>query len=82
MIAKLQLRLLDDNTTGNSFDVNIILGSSKTDQTMKSLTSTMNLVDCPWINGKGNCNLPAPAQSPQVEMFIDARFGTMMGVLP
>jgi hypothetical protein len=70
------------HTASTSDDVNIVLGTSQTAQTIQSVTSTMNLVDCPWMNGKGNCDLPAAAQSPQVEMFIDARFGTMMGVLP
>jgi hypothetical protein len=70
------------HTASTSDDVNIVLGTSQTAQTIQSVTSTMNLVDCPWMNGKGNCDLPATAQSPQVEMFIDARFGTMMGVLP
>jgi len=69
-------------TSSTSDDVTIVLGSSLTAQTVQSITSTMNLVDCLWMNGKANCNLPAAAQSPQVEMFIDARFGTMMGVLP
>jgi len=80
--AKFSYEYLTTGTSSTSNDVTMVLGSSITAQAVHSVTSTMNLVDCLWMNNKADCDLPAAAPSPQVEMFMDARFGTMMGVLP
>lgn len=68
-------------TNGTGYQVNVDLDTTQSAQTQQTLTSTINVADCPLVSGKANCNSPT-TNPPNIQIFQDTRFGTMMGVLP
>lgn len=69
------------NTFGTTNQVSLTLGSTQSSTTQTTLTSTINLGDCPLVSGKSTCDAPL-VNAPNVQVFQDTRFGTMMAVLP
>ena len=68
-------------TLGATVEVDVSLGDTESSQTQVAFESTINLADCPLVSGKSSCS-KTPAAFPNVEVFQDLRFGTLMGVLP
>lgn len=70
-------------TTTNSagYEVDVELDTTQSAQTQQTLTATINVADCPLVSGKTNCDSPT-TNPPNIQIFQDTRFGTMMGVLP
>jgi hypothetical protein len=69
------------NTFTTTNQVGLTLGTTQTDTTQHTQTSTINLGDCPLVAGKSTCDAPL-LNAPNVQVFQDTRFGTMMAVLP
>jgi hypothetical protein len=74
-------------------EVDVSLGTTQSTQVQQSFDAKMTLGDCPLVSGKSSCQAPVtpcPPQQPpsiscgypNVEVFQDSRFGTLMGALP
>lgn len=68
-------------TNGTGYEVDVALDTTQSTQTQQTLKGTINVADCPLVSGKSNCNSPT-TNPPNIQIFQDTRFGTMMGVLP
>lgn len=69
------------NTFTSTNQVGLTLGTTQSATTQNTLTSSINLGDCPLVSGKSTCDAPL-VNAPNVQVFQDTRFGTMMAVLP
>jgi hypothetical protein len=65
----------------SSDEVAVALGTTQSAQTQQTFTSEIDLADCPLVGSTYNCGV-APNTTPNVQVFQDTRFGTMMAVLP
>ena len=85
LFGYLGLKVSFDSSTTNTYtstnQATLVLGTTQSSTTQNTQTSTIGLGDCPLVSGKSTCDAPL-VNAPNVQVFQDTRFGTMMGVLP
>lgn len=68
-------------TNSAGYDVDVSLNTTQSSQIQQTFTAEIDFADCPLVSGKVSCNSPG-INPPNIQIFQDTRFGTMMGVLP